>query len=1681
MREYDLSSYLEGLVPGGVARQAKRKPAPVPDMSKYLRGLIPPVPSPVVKPQVPPEEITAPPTERVSERVALPTTLERRLAEAPAPGPEIPQPPDDRPGAPPPYIEGQRVDTGPALARPVPDPVRLSTPTSPGPMIPVEGERIENFFAKQHGITVSGREGGAVRASAAGTVEYSQMSDAPGWGNLIIVNEGGRRRSLYAYLGDRHVAQGETVEAGQVIGTVGSTGALEEPALYFEEWQGQVPVLDSDRVFTPVEHSEKVALPPSLERKLQEKPRKKRPGFLESYAQSQIDYALAHAQAARETQARLRRVGEKYTRPGAGWLQAKLRRAPSTEEVVRRMRGIPSTPANAIALQRLAWEGLLPDRSLLPPDVVKLLKERKLDQLMEPSASRVRSGREIGLIPEQWKLNHPVISAVPCLTQKALTEFFIKPYILYPEQMPAELAIDLVAGVVIGKALRPGKLAYKKIIAKASKGKYLGFDIGDALSSFLRRTDVTLSAKTWRRFIDGSVGSGQLPKDVGRALNSLSDEQIAMIAEQIAEIGPRQTSITVAVPSRLMKRLRKPVVKKPFKPKEIVDIDLLGDFAKVWADDAGAAMPDVVKPFDAEIEELISGVDRSVLGTIGLSRRAAAATPDDLLRTFAKTVGKTKEADALARKYGSEKILDVLEQVAARTTPRDSALEVWTREVAQEVAEELQEAGQKGFVTIKRGPKAPPISDDELRQALYASRTTRGRLNRFGRWIRAKKQEVQDLITIEHEPDLVRAGQFQFRDDVRTRLMPVYSRAAEETSLQLDHNIFGTLSRKETDQLLNIMGMRSFVQSAGEGLIIPRNLTVEVVQEELEKQVRWAATNAPKVIRAAQRFEQYTGLVGEDLVRRGKISEDALKEFYLPHLVMDHMPEWWYRGPFSKRRLRDPFRPYIKERVGSAKDIAIDKEALLVHFSTVRADNLFDDAAEFLLNKYDRVNSLGTAAKQQLFGNKMTPKPGKAYTVRDVDAAGNAIDRAFRGFQYKPGNVMYRTLAVDEKLLADAIEDALLLPADQAERVAASGMDEILTFLEDVGPRGGNAIRQVLALGGYNKTYLLPEAIYNKMVRLKQPMTYIPLIYELMGVTSWWKRFTLSPFGAGIPFQITNFIGDSEALFRTAPGAMRKVPSALKIMWNINPAKERKLWGELTDAEQVLTRLIHDKHVVGSGLMREFAELKLSRPEDWFRLMADPREWMRMWERGSSQREAILRVAMTAFQYEHYLKYGKFKAPEFAKAIAGLDPESAAAFIGRNFAVDYLATPDWYRRFGRGLLTPFGTFWQRNAVNYAAYAKNAPGWFTAKFIAPRALLHFNNNMENHPVFGDLRYVEERLPDWIRRRTHLNLPAFDFDGDGEPDTAYIVAPELPADMALQFLGIDRLAEKIILMRQGDMTPVQAAKQQLMDTGVGFLRVADDLMGPMVKIMQAFKSGKHPFTGRPIVPPEFDNVPEAQLRYWGEFLAGQMLTPVGHLIGTMREGAPIREALQRKVSLFKGMGIREVNLKAEEARDRMRIVKDTEAWLRRAEYRLDEAYIKGDMEPEEFYGSEEARQIQEDALLMGVFVTPADVLELLTDPSVRIKRLQVLERRATDKEEKKAYRREWNQLLQMVSWRSLKGSPRSIRMKALERIMKAQSSRSAEDVFDYTGLPKPGAPKLKTGDLGRSTLGPGPFGR
>ena len=103
-------------------------------------------------------------------------------------------------------------------------------------LVPVSYNYKSQGFSRRHpGIDFAGSMGSSVRATKEGCIASISKGWNGGYGNLVILEHNGDISSRYAHLsGFAGIKEGGCVEAGDVIGYLGSTGRSTGPHLHFE-------------------------------------------------------------------------------------------------------------------------------------------------------------------------------------------------------------------------------------------------------------------------------------------------------------------------------------------------------------------------------------------------------------------------------------------------------------------------------------------------------------------------------------------------------------------------------------------------------------------------------------------------------------------------------------------------------------------------------------------------------------------------------------------------------------------------------------------------------------------------------------------------------------------------------------------------------------------------------------------------------------------------------------------------------------------------------------------------------------------------------------------------------------------------------------------------------------------------------------------------------------------------------------------------------------------------------------------------------------------------------------------------------------------------------------------------------------------------------------------------------
>lgn len=91
------------------------------------------------------------------------------------------------------------------------------------------------------GLDIASTEGNPVLASADGKVIYTGYDDH-GYGNLVVLDHGYGLKTYYAHLAEIKTKVGKTVQRGDTIASVGSTGRSTGPHLHYEVRIFGIPV-----------------------------------------------------------------------------------------------------------------------------------------------------------------------------------------------------------------------------------------------------------------------------------------------------------------------------------------------------------------------------------------------------------------------------------------------------------------------------------------------------------------------------------------------------------------------------------------------------------------------------------------------------------------------------------------------------------------------------------------------------------------------------------------------------------------------------------------------------------------------------------------------------------------------------------------------------------------------------------------------------------------------------------------------------------------------------------------------------------------------------------------------------------------------------------------------------------------------------------------------------------------------------------------------------------------------------------------------------------------------------------------------------------------------------------------------------------------------------------------------
>ena len=98
---------------------------------------------------------------------------------------------------------------------------------------PTSGYRITQYYSWRHSaVDIANKVGTPIYAADSGVVEY--IGWGKGYGNQIVIDHGGGKKTRYAHLSKFYCGKGDKVSKGESIGAMGSTGWSTGSHLHFE-------------------------------------------------------------------------------------------------------------------------------------------------------------------------------------------------------------------------------------------------------------------------------------------------------------------------------------------------------------------------------------------------------------------------------------------------------------------------------------------------------------------------------------------------------------------------------------------------------------------------------------------------------------------------------------------------------------------------------------------------------------------------------------------------------------------------------------------------------------------------------------------------------------------------------------------------------------------------------------------------------------------------------------------------------------------------------------------------------------------------------------------------------------------------------------------------------------------------------------------------------------------------------------------------------------------------------------------------------------------------------------------------------------------------------------------------------------------------------------------------------
>lgn len=429
----------------------------------------------------------------------------------------------------------------------------------------------------------------------------------------------------------------------------------------------------------------------------------------------------------------------------------------------------------------------------------------------------------------------------------------------------------------------------------------------------------------------------------------------------------------------------------------------------------------------------------------------------------------------------------------------------------------------------------------------------------------------------------------------------------------------------------------------------------------------------------------------------------------------------------------------------------------------------------------------------------------------------------YEPWQPRPGNLFYKAFTIPEKL---------------AEQLEAGAIDQLELTADQ--------LKEVLALGGPRRVFVLPKRIVSQLASMDKPKpsgVMGTLARELM---SDWKAWTLLQPKRALAYNLRNFTGDIDPVLGGAPKVVAYTKQATKELYDYY--KQRGDIGK--DIKEA-----RDLGVISSGITAQ--EIPNLRDLAIFHRFYGQKRgakakiegYFDTVKRYTEFRENMLRYAAYLYYKDALAKgktinYGGARAGVVENIRKTMGTEAAAAHLARNLLGDYgnmTVLGNWLRSF----VIPFWSFQEINLKRYPRMVVNALDYGARTGTVGKGLVRAGTAATAGSVFAGLSVArvgwafaalwiwnnliqpddEEDIAIYDRRNPHLNL------GHNADGTVRVFRnPSAIGDFA-EWFGLNTLVSLLPRYKSGQLTLGDIAKEMAKDPANKAVQgVSPHLKGP-----------------------------------------------------------------------------------------------------------------------------------------------------------------------------------------------------------------------------------------------------------